>query len=259
MILFKSLASAFLMYSKIPVPKVGWSEENRRYSLCFFPLIGAVIGAVFLAWRAFCFWLDIGIFLNCSISVLIPILITGGIHLDGFCDVIDAVSSRAETPKKLEIMRDPHIGAFAVIGLFAYLILQLALLLEIENFTTVIIIALGFAVSRALSGLAAVTFKNAKNEGLLVDFARPAHRKITVISLIAVIGVFGAAILIASPVTGGLSMAGAAASFVWYRYFSYKNFGGITGDLAGWFLQICEIALLIFAVIGEKTAEALAL
>ena len=46
--ILRSFASAFLMYSRIPMPQVEWKEENRRYALCFFPLIGAVIGAVFI-------------------------------------------------------------------------------------------------------------------------------------------------------------------------------------------------------------------
>ena len=51
---------------------------------------------------------------------------------------------------------------------------------------------------------------------------------------------------------GGCAILGAILTFVYYRVSSYKNFGGITGDLAGWFLQICEMAVLVFAVVGEK-------
>ena len=58
------------------------------------------------------------------ISVWIPILITGGIHLDGFCDVTDAKSSYASTERKLEIMSDSHVGAFVVMYLGIYLLLQ---------------------------------------------------------------------------------------------------------------------------------------
>ena len=257
MIILKSLASAFLMYSKIPMPKVEWREENRRYSLCFFPLVGAVIGAVFLLWRSVCALCEFGIFLTGAVSVLIPILITGGIHLDGFCDVADAVSSRAEREKKLAIMSDPHIGAFAVISLCAYLILQTALLSEAKNIRTEIVIALGFVLSRALSALTAVNFKSAKKDGALSNFTRPAHKRITVITLSVVIAIIGVVMLISSPLPGGLALVGASLTVAWYRYFSYKNFGGITGDLAGWFLQVCEITLLVFAVAGEKIAEVL--
>ena len=259
MFLLKSLASAFLMYSKIPMPKIEWREENRRYALCFFPLVGAVVGALFFAWRSFCKWLEIGIFLNSAVAVLLPILITGGIHLDGFCDVTDAICARVDKEKRLEIMRDPHVGAFAVIGLCAYFILQFSLFAEVKNTSTEIVLALGFMLSRALSGLCAVTFKSAKNDGLLVQFSRVAHKRITVITLGFIIAIIGVAMPFINPVAGGLAVLGAVVAFAWYRIFSYKYFGGITGDLAGWFLQICEISMLLFAVSGEKLAEVLLL
>ena len=45
--LLKAMAIAFSIYSKIPVPQFEWKEEDMKYAMCFFPAIGAVIGAVF--------------------------------------------------------------------------------------------------------------------------------------------------------------------------------------------------------------------
>ena len=46
----KSLWNSFLialsMYSRIPVPQAEWTEKNLCWALCFFPLVGAVIGAL---------------------------------------------------------------------------------------------------------------------------------------------------------------------------------------------------------------------
>ncbi|MGN1136945.1 MAG: adenosylcobinamide-GDP ribazoletransferase [Oscillospiraceae bacterium] len=254
--ILKSLASAFLMYSRIPMPQVEWKEENRRYALCFFPLVGAVSGAIFLIWKYVCGLLDIGALVFAAVSVLIPLIVTGGIHIDGFCDVTDAKASCADREGKLKIMSDPHIGSFAAMWLCAYLILQTAMLAEIKNFGTAVIVACGFVLSRSLSGLAAVTFKSAKKEGALQSFAKPAHKKVTVAVLLVFTAVSVAAMLRADLISGGLALAGAAGAFIYYRISAYKNFGGITGDLAGWFLQICEMAVMIFAVAGEKLTEA---
>ncbi len=95
----RSLISAFAMYSRIPMPPIEWKEENRRYALCFFPLIGAVIGAVMLGWQWLCNVLGAGDMLFAAGCTVIPIAITGGIHLDGFCDVSDAKASCAEKGK----------------------------------------------------------------------------------------------------------------------------------------------------------------
>lgn len=50
--LANSFGIAFSMYSRIPMVRCDWTEENMKYVMCFFPWIGAVIGAL-------CFWLDI--------------------------------------------------------------------------------------------------------------------------------------------------------------------------------------------------------
>lgn len=254
--ILKSLASAFLMYSRIPMPQVEWKEENRRYALCFFPLIGAVIGALFMLWQYVCKMFNAGDLLKGAVSAVIPLVVTGGIHMDGFCDVIDANSSCADREKKLQIMSDPHIGSFAAMWLCAYLILQTAMLAEIKNFGTAVIVACGYVLSRSLSGLAAVTFRSAKKEGALQSFAKPAHKKVTIAVLLVFTAIMSAVMLRADIVSGGIALAGAAGAFIYYRISAYKNFGGITGDLAGWFLQICEMTVLIFAVVGEKLTEA---
>ena len=252
MIILRSLASAFLMYSRIPMPQVEWKEENRRYALCFFPIIGAVIGVLILLWRYLCSLFDFGAIITGVVSVIIPVMVTGGIHIDGFCDVIDAKSSFGDREKKLSIMSDAHIGSFAAIYLAVYLLLQTAVYSEIRDMKIVAVTALGFVLSRSLSGIGAVCFKSAKSDGTLQSFVKPAHRKITlsVLVVIAVItAVFTAYI---SLVSGVLAIVGALFCFLLYRISAYKNFGGITGDTAGWFLQICELATAVMALVGEK-------
>ena len=221
--MLRSLFSAFLMYSRIPVPKVEWKEENRRYALGFFPLVGAVIGALLILWRFACNALDTGQFLFAAGAVFIPVLVTGGIHLDGFCDVCDARASCADKAKRLEIMSDPHIGSFAVIKLCLYFIIQTALFSQVDSLRTTALISVGYVLSRALSGLSAVTFK-----------------------IIASVSAM-AAILPIQGVTAGLA---ALFVFICHRFTSYRDFGGVTGDLCGWFLQMCEIfipAAIVFS------------
>ena len=111
------------MYSRIPMPRMDWTEERMRYALCFFPLIGAVIGAVEIATFALCEILGAGVLFRTCLLTAVPLLITGGIHMDGYLDVTDARHSYGEREKKLAILKDPHTGAFAIIGLGLYLLL----------------------------------------------------------------------------------------------------------------------------------------
>ncbi len=253
--MLKSLFSAFLMYSRIPMPKVEWSKKNRRFSLCFFPLIGAVIGFFFMIWQLVCNKFNIGTLMRGAVSAAIPIMITGGIHLDGFCDVSDAMASWGDKARRLEIMRDSHIGAFAVIRVVLYLALEIAIYSETNN-KSALMIAIGFVLSRSLSGFAAVTFKSAKKEGALFDFVDPAHLAITKISLSLTAIFCSTAMMLVSP-CGVLPVALAFVFLAYYRYFSYNNFGGITGDLAGWFLQVCELLTAFSAVMILKIMEVL--
>ena len=242
------------MYSRIPMPRVEWKEENRRYALCFFPLIGAVIGGLLLLWQWLCALLNIGIFINAAVSVLIPVLITGGIHIDGFCDTTDAIASFADSQKKLEIMSDPHIGSFAVTGLCSMFLLQFALFCEDRS---LYVIAIGYVLSRALSGLAAVTFRSAKNEGALQNFVKPAHKKITIVVLTFLIVSCAAGMCVVDLISGITTCIVCALMFLIYRAAAYKNFGGITGDTEGWFLQITETSILAAVFVAEKVGALL--
>jgi adenosylcobinamide-GDP ribazoletransferase len=253
--MLRSLLSAFLMYSRIPVPKVEWKEENRRYALGFFPLIGAAVGGLFLLWRYICSCLGIGQFLFAAGAVFIPLLVTGGIHLDGFCDVNDARASYADREKRLEIMTDPHIGSFAVMKLCMYLIIQTALFSQVNSMVTAAVISCGYVLSRALSGLTAMTFKSAKNKGTLQSFVRPAHRNVT-IAMTVLFALCGTAAAIAFSAELGISaVISALLVLAYYRYAAYRDFGGITGDMCGWFLQMCEIIMLTAVIITERIMD----
>ncbi|MBR6569913.1 MAG: adenosylcobinamide-GDP ribazoletransferase, partial [Clostridia bacterium] len=111
--LIRSLAIAFSTYSRIPMPQVEWSDENRKYTMCFFPLIGAVIGLLLGAWLWLCDVLAIGAVLRGAVGALLPLLVTGGIHMDGFMDTMDAMASWQTRARRLEILKDSHTGAFA--------------------------------------------------------------------------------------------------------------------------------------------------
>lgn len=247
----RSFVIAFSTYSRIPMPQVEWSDENRKYSMCFFPLIGAVIGLILWGWLYLCDVLKIGIPLRGAVGATIPLLVTGGIHMDGFMDTSDAIASWQTRERRLEILKDSHTGAFAVIGCAAYLLLSAAVYSEIPLQTAPMLIGI-FMISRVLSALALVFFKSAHPGGMMDGFARTSHRRTVGITAI-VYAVICASLWAAC---GKWLAAGcfvfAAACFAYYRHMAYKNFGGVTGDLAGWFVQITELALGAVIVVGGK-------
>lgn len=238
MIALQTIAVAFAMFSALPVPQFTWNSKNMRYALCAFPLIGGVIGALW----SLCGALPLPDMIRAGGFCLIPVLVTGGIHLDGYADTCDALSSYGDTAKKLEILKDPHCGAFAVIRLCSYFIAYLALCVCVQFTPRVgVLWTLALVGERALSGLAVAAFPMAKNTGLAHTFATAAD-KTNVRRVLTVLCVLLGAALVA---LGGWALVLAAcAVFVRYYHAAKNQFGGTTGDLAGWFLQKCEIWML---------------
>lgn len=240
----RSLAIAFSMYSRFPVPQVEWSEHAMRYALCFFPLVGAAIGICMETFWLLAAKLGLGPVAVSGLGTALPLLFTGGIHMDGFLDTLDARSSCQSRERKLEILKDPHTGAFAIIGCGVYLLCYGAFFSELgrEAFPA----ACGcYVLARALSGWSVVSFPKAKKDGLVSTFARQAADRTVRISM-ACWGILAAVYLLrtAGPAAGAAAVLTAAAVFWWYYHMAMKEFGGITGDLAGYFLQLCELAMI---------------
>ena len=91
--IIKSICVAFSMYSKIPMPRVEWNEKNMKYAMCFFPLVGAVIGGLMLLVRFLCGRFGFNTSVYAVVMTALPVLVSGGIHTDGFIDTVDALSS----------------------------------------------------------------------------------------------------------------------------------------------------------------------
>ena len=251
MYLLRSLAIAISMYSKIPVPMVDWNEKNMKYAMCFFPVVGAAAGGLqLLIGYLLLKYTSCGNLFFAITMALIPVIVSGGIHLDGFADTVDALSSYGDREKKLEILKDPNTGAFAVIGLCVYFLADTALWSEV-TVELLPVIACTYMFSRSLSGISVVSFRAAKNSGLLRTFQDGAQKKRVRVVLIVWACVCGGIMLYLSWKTAVLVILAALFVFLYYYRMSRKQFGGTTGDLAGYFLQVCELAMLAGAVLSR--------
>lgn len=269
--LLYSCIIAVSMYSKVPVPQVRWTDERMSHVMSFFPITGLISGLCVALWL----YLSLGLWgLSQGMAVLwasvIPILVTGGIHADGFLDTMDAIHSYGDRKKKLEILKDPHVGAFAVISMAVYMLLYAGALWEYAGFvgeglkngtgvSLCLLPAYFMVTERAFSGLSVVSFPSAKEEGLAASFAKKAKRRGDQAALL--LWLVGTVIFSWS--LGGTGVgrtvlileAVQLLIFIWYYRICRREFGGVTGDLAGWFLQISELAgygtlVLIFKTIG---------
>ena len=162
--IIKGMLAAFMTFSRIPIVGVRIDKEDMKYSMCFLPVIGIVIGLIQWGADAVCTWLGAGAMLRAAVLTSVPVFITGGIHMDGFCDTTDAVSSYQTKERKLEILKDSNAGAFAVIYGVLWFVLYAGALSEIH--TLVGIFACTYVISRAMALLSVVNFRAARQEGM---------------------------------------------------------------------------------------------
>ena len=250
---WNSCKAAFAMFSKIPVPMVDWNKENMKYMMCFFPFVGAVIGV--LTWLTGCVLgnhVKLEPFFLTVILTVIPVVVTGGIHVDGLLDTSDALSSWQERTRRLEILKDSHAGAFAVITACVYFILWLGAWSQLQNNPKgICIMSMGYMMSRCLSGIGVITFPKAKSDGTVAEFSRNASEIAARNILMVMFVILMALMLWVSPVMGVLAVLSALLVFWWYHHMAMKYFGGTTGDLSGFFLCICEVVMaLVLALAG---------
>ena len=227
------------------MPVFEWKDDDMAHSLMFFPFVGAVIGAAIFAINALEPLAAIPVAVRIILTILIPLVVTGGFHVDGLMDTEDALNSYASREKKLEILSDPHIGAFSVISLIKWLLIYAssvtAILLNPKTDTgALIILGMTFVISRCLTGITSVVFKKARDSGMLHEETKNS-RKGTVIFLTIILG---AAFLLMAGVNV-VYCAGVALVYLLHTYFYrrkvYREFGGVTGDTAGFYLTTGEV------------------
>lgn len=244
--ILETAAVALGLYSALPVPPFDWNRKNMRYALAAFPLVGVLLALACWGWSALCAALALPVLLRGAGLCVLPAVITGGIHLDGYCDTSDALASHAAPEKKQEILHDPHCGAFACIRLCVYYVMYFALCcVWSPTPESLCCLGLGFVLSRALSGALLTALPIAPGSSLARSFADAADRRRVRVILVVIAGlcltgmaltggwrIFAAAVCVSAAVT--LRCARTATG----------QFGGISGDLAGWFLVKLEFWLL---------------
>ena len=242
--LWNNFKVAFSMFSKIPMPRADWTEENMKYMICFFPFVGTVIGLLSMGASYAGKYFGFGQNLTAVVLVLLPVLVTGGIHVDGLLDTADALSSWRERERRLEILKDSHAGAFAVITACVYFLAWFGAYSVLMNFSDgVILMALGFMVSRCLSGIGVVSFPKARTDGTVAEFSKKAENRFVRGVLIFYLFVLLVLMILVNPLKGTLTFAAALLIFAWYYRMAMKYFGGTTGDLSGYFLCLCELGM----------------
>lgn len=241
----KTYFHAFLMtqtmFCALPIPSRVWDEEARPKMLLFLPLVGLEIGAIWFGLSRLCAFLQIPQLISAVVLTAYPFFVTGFIHLDGFLDVLDAVRSWRSQEKRIEILKDSHVGAMAVVGcVLAMLALFAAFASGLRNDLVLLLIP---ALSRCCSAAAVTVLKPISGS----QYARQNINKNQAIALAVMailICVCGGALLKLSALPLGALLVCYGAAL----YRGCKSLGGVNGDITGYSLTIAEIGAVLAAV-----------
>ena len=251
---WSGLLVAFSLYSAVPVPQVQWEKRTMRWALSFLPLVGVLIGALEWLWYLFCTHFGAAALFYAVGAALIPLFISGGIHLDGLCDTCDALCSYGDRDKRLAILKDPHVGAFGPLWLIAFLLAEAACFAQIYETPVLLpVVFLGFAAARADGARKIVTLPCAKNTGLAHIFAQNSDKKAVDTTLKIEQTALDIILLVWLYQLDFLSVAYIALLGLWYilhTRIAMRVFGGITGDLAGFCISVAELLALACAAFG---------
>lgn len=251
--MLETIIVAFSMFSILPLPTVTWNDKNTKYMLLGFPLVGVFIGVCFLLLCELLHFFQFSDFFQGISLLILPILISGGIHLDGYCDTYDGIASHKSKEEKLQILSDPHVGVFAVLRLSCYLLLFSSVLYELELtrpiYTAIFTI---FPLSRSISALMMVRIPSAKRTGLAHTFTETASLSRVQYGLISYLILLFSLLFLDNPLHCVLFMV-TSILVVFHWYISIiKAFQGITGDLSGCLTQKLEFYFFFALLFAQK-------
>ncbi len=232
------------MFSKIPSPQV-WKEEGIGLLMPMFPFVGGILGAIwFLLYRGL-LGLDAPPMIGGALLAVFPVLITGGIHMDGFMDTNDAIGSRGNLEKKREILKDSHVGAFAVIWICIYFLLSFGGIYEYyKNGGRGFVFIFLPMLSRAIVAISVTQIKPMVTTGYAAMYMNHTKAVHKVAVILAGIGIISVSFLVADPLVAGALAIGSVIGVVTVRLLT-KEFEGFSGDLCGYTLTLIELSVLV--------------
>lgn len=247
--IWNSFRLAFAMYSVIPARQVEKTKENMRYLLCFVPWTGAIMAFLISEWRIIHPYLLDYELLRSVVCVMIPLLLSGGAHMDGFFRTVDALSSHQPRKGKLDILQDSHSGYFAIITCVSYFLIIVGLWSEmpIDGWP---VIVFGFILSRSLYGLSILWFPHTRESKCSMYVPDDGKGRMIVTTVLVLYTLLSAFFMLRMNLVVGLGcLAGALIAFLYYCWVAFKHFGGITEDIASFFVQVCEILVPLMALL----------
>lgn len=223
------------MFCSLPFRVNVWKEEARKNMLLFLPLIGLEIGALWLLSDFLMRKLGVPTPIYSLVMSSVPYLTTGFIHLDGFLDVSDAIGSWRDLEKKREILKDSHVGSFAVIRCVLLFLAEYAVFSSLYGVDLRVLIFIPI-VSRCCSAVAVTILKPMHTSQYAQGAKAPlAH---TVIEIVIAAGCVIAGFLLFG--IFGFAPLAAIVAYLIELFLKYRSLEGMNGDISGYCITVSE-------------------
>ena len=244
----KTYLNAFFMcqsmFCAIPAPQI-WDEKAKDRMLLFLPIVGLEIGIIWAGLAWLCHWLEVPKLISALVLSAWPWLGTGFLHLDGYMDVTDAVKSCRSLQRRREILKDSHVGSFAVIGIVLLILGQFACFASVPDGADLRILMFVPAVSRCCSALA-VTALPAMSTSQYADRQKPKSHLLVLAVMLGIFLLLGFLLCRRE----ALALAGVLVGYGVALRKGYKSLEGMNGDIAGYALSIGELCAAAALALG---------
>ena len=219
------------------------SPDDLAAARTWFPLVGLLLGAI-LAGADLLLREPFPLLLTSALLTAALAVMTRALHLDGFMDTCDALLGGFERERRLEILRDPHVGAFAVVGIISLLLIKFTAIAALPQVNRTAVLMLFPCLSRWGMLLVMELFPYVRSQGLGTMFFREQGKW-------PLIGGLGITLSAAITLTGipGVVLFAMASAVAWaVGSWVARSLGGLTGDVYGAVNEVSEATVLILAI-----------
>ncbi len=207
-------------------------ENNKYYTLCFYPFFGAIIGVLMYAFNMLCLHFGFGQACFALVGTVIPVLLGGVSHLKEFMKTTDKLCAADDS--------------YGVIAGILYCMLYAGGLVIIWKDRQLVLLGIGYMISRTLYSMAYVWFTEAETEKKDGKALSAIQKQTLRIILSVILTLCFCTCIAVSPIMGVLEALLCMWIWTYYYYLSKRVCGGITRELSGYFLTLCELVVVLF-------------
>ena len=225
----------FTALTLLTIVPVRYREPISARAYAYFPLVGLLIGLFLMGVN----YLLRVVFANLVAAVLLLalwVILSGGLHLDGFADACDGLFAATTRERRLEILRDVHLGTFGAVSLVVLLLVKFAAIASATSFAPILLAPI---LGRWVMVFAA-TFPLARSSGMAALFRAGLTRRI--IFAATIFAVLGCAFF------GAFGLAAFVVAFVialFIARLALNRLSGLTGDIYGMVCESVEVGVLV--------------